>query len=87
MSLATTIYQYPTIKLCEFVENTKAAKPLVSHSNIKRELKWRYCHNRYGRTFSWEHKRLVIYGTFKKEEKQSAFFKPEELDSSIPESA
>jgi hypothetical protein len=38
MSLATTIYQYPTIKLCEFVENTKAAKPLVSHSNIKREL-------------------------------------------------
>jgi hypothetical protein len=41
---ATTIYQYPTIaKLCEFVENTKAAKPLVSHSNIKRELKWSYC--------------------------------------------
>jgi hypothetical protein len=25
-------------KLCEFVENTKAAIPLVSHSNIKKKL-------------------------------------------------
>jgi amino acid adenylation domain-containing protein len=85
---ATTIYQYPTISgLCEFIENAKAAKPLVSSSNSKKN-------NSNGGIaiigmagrFPGAQTITELWDVLQEGRETISFFKPEELDSSISES-